>query len=75
MHFSNLDKYQKRWCWQKLYVGSQDFKYKTFEAKLSDITENTNRIVHAKVDLTNLVQDVIREREALIESDPSPDTP
>ena len=61
--------------WQKLYVGSQDFKYKMFEAKLSDITENTNRIVHAKVDLTNLVQDVIREREALIESDPSPDTP
>ncbi len=60
--------------WQKIYVGSQDFKYKNFSVILSELRTNTSRIVQVSSRLTNVVQEVLRARDSRDESSPSRDT-
>lgn len=56
--------------WQKTYVRSQDFKYKSFDVRLDKIIENTSEITQTGIRLMNLVQEIIRNRQTEHTDDP-----
>ena len=61
--------------WSKLDVNPQNFKYREFQVRLSELTTNLKRITAADVRLSNFIQQVLNDHHQSSEQPPSPDTP
>ena len=61
--------------WSKLDVNPQNFKYREFQVRLSELTANLERIRQADMRLGNFIQQVMKDRQQSGEQPPSPDTP
>ena len=49
--------------WSKLDVNPQNFKYREFRVKLSDLKPYTKRVIQARVRLDNFIQQVMKDRQ------------
>lgn len=60
--------------WSKLDVNPQNFRYREFHVKLSELMANLERLDEANMRLSNFIQQVMNDYRQSREQIPSPDT-